>query len=95
MKKYTIIIIAIIVLAACNNYKTEVVKTKLPETAIKIIKPKYTMSMVNNKIDLNCGMPLTYGIEDTCHYHGKVYGFCSKECKDEFVRDPAGAIREK
>ena len=35
--------------------------------------------------DTSCGMPLTAGIADTLHVSGKVYGFCSKECKDEFA----------
>jgi hypothetical protein len=35
--------------------------------------------------DTSCGMPLTAGIADTLHLYDKIYGFCSKECKDEFV----------
>jgi YHS domain-containing protein len=33
-------------------------------------------------------MPASAGIADTAHYKGKVYGFCSKECKDEFEKAP-------
>ena len=44
--------------------------------------------MVNNKKDPSCGMPVTAGIEDTVHYNGKVYGFCSDECKQIFLKDP-------
>jgi YHS domain-containing protein len=46
-----------------------------------------TLSFANKK-DLSCGMPLTAGIGDTVHYKGKLYGFCSKECKDAFLKDP-------
>lgn len=48
---------------------------------------RYALSLVDNKRDTTCGMPLTAGIEDTLHYKGKVLGFCSKECKDEFVKN--------
>ena len=39
--------------------------------------------------DLACGMPIRAGLEDTAHYGGKLYGFCSKECKDAFLKAPA------
>ncbi len=50
---------------------------------------KFTASMVDNKKDPNCGMPVTAGIADTVHYNGKVYGFCSDECKQAFLKNPA------
>ena len=37
-------------------------------------------------------MPLTAGVGDTAHYNGKVYGFCSKGCKDKFVKSPADYV---
>jgi YHS domain-containing protein len=52
-------------------------------------KPRFTRDMVDNLKDPSCGMPLTAGIEDTLHYNGKVYGFCSDECRDEFKKNPA------
>ncbi|MBZ4190538.1 DJ-1/PfpI family protein [Niabella beijingensis] len=53
-----------------------------PEKMFKNIK-------FDNPKDLVCGMPVTAGVADTAHYKGKVYGFCSKGCKDAFVKDPA------
>jgi YHS domain-containing protein len=50
-------------------------------------KVKYTLAMVDNKKDPSCGMPLTAGIGDTVHYNGKVYGFCSDECKQIFLKN--------
>jgi YHS domain-containing protein len=62
-------------------------------TSVKInksdsVRKKFTADMVNNKKDPSCGMPVTAGIEDTVHYNGKVYGFCSDECKQIFLKDP-------
>lgn len=94
MKKL-VIVFAVMIAAACNDQKPSETKTAPADSAMKVLKAKYTLNMVDNKIDLSCGMPLTAGIEDTCHYNGKVYGFCSKECKDEFLKNPAGAIKEK
>lgn len=53
---------------------------------------KYTPAMVDNKRDPSCGMPVSAGIGDTVHYKGKVLGFCSKECKDDFLKDPEKGI---
>ena len=44
--------------------------------------------IVDNKKDPSCGMPVTAGIGDTAHYKNKVLGFCSKECKEEFLKNP-------
>lgn len=49
---------------------------------------KFSPAMVDNKRDPSCGMPVAAGIEDTVHYKNKVLGFCSKECKDGFLKDP-------
>jgi len=59
--------------------------------------------MVNIKIselatskDLNCDMTLQEGaIADTASYQGKIYGFCSSECKAEFLKDPETHIAKK
>ncbi|MDP4128855.1 MAG: YHS domain-containing protein [Bacteroidota bacterium] len=51
-------------------------------------KAKFTRDMVDNIRDPSCGMPLSKAVEDTLHYGGKVYGFCSDECRDEFIKDP-------
>ena len=47
----------------------------------------FDQSLVDNKKDPACGMPVTAGISDTLHYKNKVLGFCSTECKDSFVKD--------
>jgi YHS domain-containing protein len=55
--------------------------------------PKFTRDMVDNLKDPSCGMPLMATVEDTLHYAGKVYGFCSKECLEEFKKNPAELAR--
>lgn len=47
------------------------------------------------KKDFVCGMPISAGIEDTAHYKEKVYGFCSKECKEEFAKNPESFLAKK
>ena len=45
----------------------------------------YPVTLVNNKKDPTCGMPVTAGIQDTASYDKVVLGFCSKECKEEAI----------
>jgi YHS domain-containing protein len=45
-------------------------------------------------------MPVTAGISDTAHYQKNILGFCSPECKAEFLQNPesmlaAAEIKEK
>ncbi len=72
---------------SCNQKPNQ----ETPSVAINksdSVQKKFTLGMVDNKKDPSCGMPLTAGIEDTVHYDGKVYGFCSDECKQIFLKDP-------
>ena len=84
------LLVSILLLNSCGGQNGK--------TATTNIKPansdtsKFTVSMVDNKRDPSCGMPLTAGIGDTVHYKNKVIGFCSKECKDDFLKDPAKNI---
>lgn len=59
-----------------------------PEKAFKAMK-------FDNKKDFICGMPISAGIADTANYKGKVYGFCSTGCKDEFKKNPASYLATK
>ena len=43
---------------------------------------------ITNEKDPVCGMPTLRGFEDTTVYQGKLIGFCSRECKDSFVKNP-------
>ena len=52
----------------------------------------YDISLVDNKKDPTCGMPVTAGISDTAHYDNKVLGFCASGCKEEFLKNPKANI---
>jgi YHS domain-containing protein len=76
-----------VLIFACNE------KPKAETSILKIstsdsVRKKYTAEMIDNKKDPSCGMPMSAGIEDTVHYKGKVYGFCSDECKQIFLKNP-------
>ncbi len=42
-----------------------------------------------------CGMMADDTKKDTVHYKNKVYAFCSKYCKEEFVKNPAAHTAKK
>lgn len=80
---------------ACKNNNKEQLpdqKDSLTKASPKTDSVKYTVAMVDNAKDPTCGMPISAGIEDTTHYNNKVLGFCSKECKDEFLKNAAKNI---
>ena len=86
----TALVIPIVLLTgSCNQQPKEAAAFHSPAySASDTAKPKFTRDMVDNLKDPSCGMPLTAGIDDTLHYNGKVYGFCSDECRDEFKKNP-------
>jgi len=88
----TSLVIASLVLLSCgqSNEKanTNSVATNQIATMDTTAEKRYAVSLVNNKKDPSCGMPVTAGISDTAHYEKLVLGFCSSECKNEFLKNP-------
>jgi len=86
---FAVILSGGLVLASCNNHPEEnkITEAAIPEVTVDTTV-KFTSAMVDNKKDPSCGMPVSAGIEDTVHYKGKVLGFCSKDCKDDFLKNP-------
>ncbi|MDE3211817.1 MAG: YHS domain-containing protein [Bacteroidota bacterium] len=83
------LLLAITGIFACQNHSNEKNGAIVQNPAAsQPPAPKYTASMVDNRKDPSCGMPVAAGIEDTIHYKGKVLGFCSKECRDDFLKNP-------
>ena len=74
-------------IAACHSSANE----KEQETVFQSGPPKdsikkhFSHVVFATKKDTSRGMPLSAGLEDTLHFHDKVYGFCSKECKEAFL----------
>ncbi len=97
MKINRIIILVLFAMISCKTNNNKPAKLTPVNTTVILdsAKGKYTADMVYNKKDFACGMPVTAGIEDTCHYKNKVYGFCSKECKDEFLKKPESYLTAK
>ncbi|HCL84142.1 MAG TPA: hypothetical protein DIC22_09215 [Chitinophagaceae bacterium] len=81
-------LILLCTLATACNQKPSAGIHPAATTQTDSAKHRYTPEMVDNKKDPSCGMPVTAGIMDTVHYKGKVYGFCSDECKQLFLKDP-------
>lgn len=88
-------VIAVLFFAACEQ-KTPPPPAPASTPEVKTMQaPAADSSLVNvktEKYDPICGMPVTAGIVDTATYDKKTYGFCSPDCKAEFVKDPKAAI---
>lgn len=94
MKMKSILLIAMLTIISfsCNHIQqhlNEATKDtmKMAEPAKDSSMNMYADNLVDNKKDPSCGMPVTAGVGDTLHYNNKVLGFCSKECKDDFLKD--------
>lgn len=93
MKKTTLILLALplIMLVSCQSSNKEkqpeenntMASDSLPPTDIK---PNYSGLQFASNRDTTCSMPLSAGVSDTLLLGGKIYGFCAKECKDEFEK---------
>ena len=88
----TCLLMASLALLSCgaNNSKSNIVSADTHQEANMdtATEKKYAVSLVNNKKDPTCGMPVTAGISDTARYEKNVLGFCSVECKNEFLKNP-------
>ena len=88
----TSLLMASIVLFSCgtSNEKANAASADTNQVATMdtTTEKTYAVSLVNNKKDPSCGMPVTAGISDTTHYENLVLGFCSTECKNEFLKNP-------
>jgi len=96
MKKILLPVLTMLLLGACNtNTKAPAPVAVEPVPAQAKDSSLFANVHFDSKWDLSCGMPISAGLEDTAHYKGKIYGFCSKECKDGFLKDPETALRSK
>jgi YHS domain-containing protein len=95
MKKIvgTIIVAALI---SCNQTNKAVPEKKMEAMPVKDSAKNNLggLSYASTK-DLSCGMPISAGLSDTATYKGKLYGFCSPECKADFLKDPEAHLAAK
>ena len=83
-----------LILGSCNQKASTPKADDKPATESKSVKIKLA-DLASNK-DYNCGMTLEEGaIADTTTYQGKIYGFCSPECKADFLKDPEASLAKK
>jgi YHS domain-containing protein len=93
MKKIFLSVLVTFALFACNDSKNS---DKKPATSEEKKEESHAMEMKSETKDFSgiqfasqkdtiCGMPLTAGVSDTAVVDGKIYGFCSPECKDSFL----------
>src|SRR5579864_7023491 len=80
-------------IAGCRGKNSKKALPELPTKSTIAAQPKLHFikidtALLASKKDLVCYMPLWTGIGDTCTYKGKIYGFCSKDCKDDFLKNP-------
>jgi YHS domain-containing protein len=96
--KNTIIALSFMVISvACsNNKQNEAIENKPVEMESSLEENShFKPEMVVNTTDFACGMPVSAGISDTCHFEDKAYGFCSAECKAEFQKEPTKYLAAK
>ena len=90
------LIVGASIFAACGSQQTEKAEATKDTAAMMSTDTAsaktYAVSLVDNKQDPTCGMPVTAGIGDTAHYDGHVLGFCSAECKAEFLKNPKAGL---
>lgn len=99
MKKISFCFIAgaLLALSSCDRLKKQSEEEQI-NTVPKPMEASVDIplsTLASNK-DIICGMPIEAGqIADTSDYQGKIYGFCSKECKAEFVKNPESYLTQK
>ena len=94
MRKYKLIAFIIFGILSCHRNNKPVIEKTAPvaDSTTLLSKVRFENLKFDNVKDLTCNMPLTAGVQDTVHYKGKLYGFCSKECKDAFLKNPSSYL---
>lgn len=90
MKKTTIALAFITVLASCKSKPATSEKPAMDTTVVK--KKDFSSIQFINTQDPVCRMKLKFGIGDSTLYKGKPIAFCSDGCKAEFVKNPKGYL---
>lgn len=86
MNKFFTLILLSVSLAACNQEQ----HTHENESSAKLDASKIQLA---SETDPVCKMSVKKEMADTAMYEGKIYGFCSKNCKKEFLKDPGAHVK--
>lgn len=79
------IVLGCLLAQACMQHKEpehRVSPVLLQESKKKI---EINLSTFSSTIDPVCEMDLKYALEDTLSINGKLYGFCSSGCKQQYL----------
>lgn len=81
----------LIMIISCNQPNQQVQNSAAQQAETikpdKVEKINIAISQLASHNDPFCGMPLSQKfMEDTDMLNGKIYGFCSSECKDEYIK---------
>jgi len=98
MKKSAFLVAApalLIGLLAFNNFSAGKKQHKTQTGVCSEMKADCRMAPDTMRKDPICGMMADDTKKDTVHYKNKVYAFCSKHCKTEFVKNPEANLPKK
>lgn len=84
MNRHALIVVSVLGILTChNNYQSSVkINVEKADSASVISMTCFKDLIFDSPKDLSFGMPLTAGVGDMSQYKGKLYGFCSKKCKE-------------
>ena len=90
MKKSMFLVASLIFMSACQQKKSQVdAKAEVDSTEDALKDNPLNKLTYDQPTDLICHMEIKkFGVSDTLHYQGKLYGFCSSYCKDTFKKNP-------
>ena len=89
----TTTVVSLLAFACANSDPKTETKPTTDTTKVQAdMPPTIDAKIVDNMKDPSCGMPVAAGISDSTTFKGKIYGFCSKECKDAFLKNPTQYI---
>ncbi|MGL5236393.1 MAG: YHS domain-containing protein [Empedobacter falsenii] len=82
-------------LFSCNKEQTKQENFEVKHVSHEEMKAVTKLDVaVVNEVDPICGMKTADHLSDTANYQGKMYGFCSTMCKEEFLKNPEKHIHE-
>lgn len=93
MKKTVLALLALSI-GACQNKQQEPEVKTAPALEQTKIEEKTNIELASNE-DPICKMSVSNGYADTTMYDGKIYAFCSPDCKTEFLKNPESYIAAK